>query len=776
MGISSSTGIVSGLNYDQIVTQLMQLEQKPITLLQNRQKDYQVKIASFLDISTKLSSFKATLDALNNAESFNTKSASVTKTSSGAELLTVSAANTASTGSYSVQVNQLATASKKAAQGWADQNTTAVAAASGAFKFKVGGGGAETSLSVSATTTLQGLRDAINTANAGVTASILNDGTGSNPYRLVLSANSSGSSNSIYITQNNTNLDFTNKKVEAAYAYTTNAYTGTATSNSGNNYTGTTNKTFLMQMVSTGAVGTAAYKYSVDGGINWLGFGGVAYNSAAANDTAGGAVSTSVALKAVDGSGATNEGVQAGFTAGTVTSGDKFSIDVFNPEMQAAQDAVIKVDNGTITKSTNTITDVIPGVTLNLLKADTASTLTLTVSSSSATAKDNIKKFIEAYNIVNKFINDQSAYDPKIKKAANPLMGDPTLLGIRSKISNAVTGRIPGLPTTDYTNLSQIGITSDSKTGMLSLNDFKLSSALSAKPNAVAKLFIGTATVTNTAVSFVSKTSATQPGSYSLSVATAPQKATLLGGQTIPGGGITLAETLTFVYSSNHKSSLPTNTSFAVALNAGSTVNTIVDNLNSAFATKGVGLAASNENGQVRIQTTSYGADMYFQVASNQGNVANQIGFTSTGSSNSVGVDIAGSINSHVATGLGNVLTGTSGFPEGGLKISLDSNQTGGFGSIAVSSGVSDRLASSVEAYTNATKGILKSKTDSLQKSVDDLTAQQQRIQDRLAAKEKRLRAQFASLETLLSKYNTQGQYLSSQLGSLPTIGGSNRR
>lgn len=774
MGISSGTGIVSGLNVDQIVTQLMNLEKRPITLIQNRQKAYQVKIASYLDISTKLSSFKSTLDALNNADAFNTKSASVTKTSSGLELLTVSAANTASTGSYSIQVNQLAAASKKAAQGWADQNTTAVASASGGFKFKVGGGGAETSLSVSATTTLQGLRDLINSANAGVTASIVNDGTGSNPYRLVLTANSSGSSNSIYITQNNTNLDFTNKKVEAAYAYTTNAYTGTVAANSGNNYTGTTNKTFLTQIVTGGAVGAATYKYSTDGGITWLGANGAAYTGSNAITT-----TTNYAAQWIDGAAAantTNEGVKVQFTAGTLTADDKFSIDVFNPEMQAAQDAVIKVDNSTITKSSNTITDVIPGVTLNLLKADTSSTLSLTVSSSSSTAKENVKKFVEAYNTVAKFINDQFSYDPSVKKEANPLMGDSTLSEIRRKISDAVSGSIPGLSTTGYTNLSQIGLTSDSKTGKLSLDESKLSTALSANHGAVAKLFIGTATATNTAVSFVSKTASTRPGNYSISVAAAPEKATLLGGQTIPGGGISLAETLTFTYSSDKKRSVPTYTSFAVALNAGSTVNTIVDNLNSAFATKGVGLSASNESGKVRIQSTSYGADMYFKVASDLGNVANQIGFNSDGSSNDVGVDIAGSINSHVATGLGNVLTGTAGFSESGLKISLKSNQTGGFGYIAVSSGVSDRLASSMSTYTNATRGIIKSKTDSIQKTVDGLTAQQKRIEERLVAKEKRLREQFTRLETLLSKYNTQSQYLTNQLGSLPGIGNSNRK
>ncbi len=763
MGISSS-GLISGINADQLVSGLMNLERRPITLLQQRQQGYELKIASFFDLSTKLSNFKSALDALNSSSKFNTKTASVTKTSSGAELLTVSASSSATAGSYSIAVNQLATASKKASQGWVDDNTTAVASSGGTFKFKVGSGGAETSISVGTTTTLQGLRDAINSANAGVTASILNDGTGSNPYRLILSANTTGASNTVYITSNPTNLDFANKKIEAAYAYTTNGYTGTAASNTSGTYTGTTNKTFLIEAVST-----TTYKYSIDGGINWLGYGGATFDSTKTAPTAGAPIARNTALTAIDGSGATNEGVQVSFTDSNFTVGDRFSIDVFNPEMQAAQDAVIKVDNTTITKSTNTITDAIQGVTMNLLKTDSTA-VTLTVSSETSGAKTSIKNFVDTYNTLFKAINDQLTYDPDVKKK-NPLLGDPTLLEIRNKIGNVVSGKIPGLSNADYTNLSQIGITSDKTTGKLTLDDSKVSAALSSNPNAVAKLFIGTATATNTSISYVSKTSKTQAGTYSISISTAPEKATLLGGQTIGSSGITNAETLTFMFSKDKTSTTPTYTTFSVSFNASATINTIVNNLNSAFATNNVALSASNESGKVRITSTDYGADIYFKVTSNQGDVAGQIGFKSDGTSQDAGVDIVGMINGHVATGKGNTLTGTDGFPEAGLKISTTSNQTGGFGSISVSSGVADRLSSSIGSYTNSSTGIIKSKTDSIQKTVDRIKDQQARIEERLVTKEKRLRDQFVRLETLLAKFNAQSQYLTNQLSSIPKIG-----
>ncbi len=139
---------------------------------------------------------------------------------------------------------------------------------------------------------IEGLRDKINSAGAvGIRASISNDGTGSDPYRLILTANDSGSANTIYITQNDTDLDFANKQVEAAYANTSNTYTGTITS--AGTYTGTTNKTFLIEAVTAGASATATYKYSIDGGVNWLGYDGSAYNAAASDDASGGAITTS---------------------------------------------------------------------------------------------------------------------------------------------------------------------------------------------------------------------------------------------------------------------------------------------------------------------------------------------------------------------------------------------------------------------------------------------------------------------------------------------------
>ncbi|MCC6347008.1 MAG: flagellar filament capping protein FliD [Nitrospirales bacterium] len=272
----------------------------------------------------------------------------------------------------------------------------------------------------------------------------------------------------------------------------------------------------------------------------------------------------------------------------------------------------------------------------------------------------------------------------------------------------------------------------------------------------------------------MSKTSATQAGAYSINVDTAPGKATLLGGSTITG--LPTDEKLTFTYSENHTESAPTYSYFSVAYSAGATINTVVNDLNSTFATQKAKLSASNEGGKLRITATEYGAAIYFRVINDRvvdspaSPSGGQIGFYSSADSSESrdeGADIAGSINNHAAVGKGYVLTANSGYAEDGLSISTTSAETGGFGTIAVSSGVAERLMATLEAYTDATGGILTSKEESLQTSVDSIQNRQKRVEESLGRKEIALRDKFTRLEILLGKLNAQSQYITTQLAAL---------
>jgi flagellar hook-associated protein 2 len=259
---------------------------------------------------------------------------------------------------------------------------------------------------------------------------------------------------------------------------------------------------------SVGAAGAARYKYSTDGGITWDDNSGSGYVFDTSETETGG----------------NSENVKVQFTdSGTMTVGDTFRVDVFNPTFNEAQDAVIRVDTLTLIKDSNTIDDVIDGVTLELIKADGSTANTVTVSQGELnSAKSNIASFVSAYNTVIEDLYNTFYYDPDNPTDNNPLRGDYTVRGIQAALKNIVVNNVPGL-TGDYTTLYQIGISADT-TGRLSIDDDKLSDALDDDPLSVMKLFIDYGTPTDSSIQYESKTSATSADKYGVYIYTPPHR------------------------------------------------------------------------------------------------------------------------------------------------------------------------------------------------------------------------------------------------------------
>ncbi len=774
MGLASSTGIISGINYSDLISQLTELESRPILLLQSQKANLETVSAELSTLSVTLSSLQSAASGLSSFSNFNANTVSVTKSTSGVELLSATVDSTAVPGNSQIQVNQLAQSHSIASQGFVDDDTTAVASAAGTLKFKVGTAGAVTSVSVTTSTTLVQLRDAINTANGSVNASIINDGSGSNPYRLVLNAKDSGSANTVTITSNPTTLDFTNKQVESAYAIDTNSYAGTVESNSGNNYLGSTNKTFLVEIVTGGDPGTATYKYSIDGGITFLGEDGNAY-VAGSNE-----INTQTSLSDyIDGQGSTstteggNEGVQISFGAstGTLVAGDQFTIDAFNPTLQESKDAVIEVGTLTISKSSNTISDVIQGVTLDLLQADSTETIEVKVVEAASGIKDQIDGFISAYNDVIRYLQDQLSFDPEDPESnsAKPLLGDTTAILLKRQLQNFIGTTVPGA-SSGLNSLAKLGVTTNTDTSEISLDDAKFEAALAESLTDVTRLFIGIGVPSNSQIEFVSKTDDTNPGSFGLVINTAPERSTVLGGYSVPTAGITDQETISVSFFSNATVSGDTPTTAQITAAAGSKINDIINALNSEFATKGMAISASNNSGQIQIRSAEYGDDFKIQVLTTAtSSEIDQSGFSDTLTEHT-GVDIAGTINGFNALGNGAVLTSGSGFGDDGLSIRAEVATTGNFGTISVSSGVADRIAALIAGITDSSTGRIKVRQDGLADSVDDIDAQIDKKTASVIAFQGRLRQQFNRLEVLLGQFQNQGNALTAGLTSIQNL------
>lgn len=209
MATISSAGIGSGLNVDDIVSKLVALERTPITQISKKVDGLKTELSSYGKVQSALSALR---DAASKLTSPTTWSGTLA-TSSDPTSVTVSAGAGAPTGNVSVKVEALAQ-SQTLVSGtpYASANTTVGQGSLTITLGKWATDGAEpptytgftdkagaTPITINigdGQDTLAGIRDAINGANAGVTASIVNDANGA---RLTLRSTASGEINAFRI-------------------------------------------------------------------------------------------------------------------------------------------------------------------------------------------------------------------------------------------------------------------------------------------------------------------------------------------------------------------------------------------------------------------------------------------------------------------------------------------------------------------------------------------------------------------------------------------------
>jgi flagellar hook-associated protein 2 len=161
--------------------------------------------------------------------------------------------------------------------------------------------------------------------------------------------------------------------------------------------------------------------------------------------------------------------------------------------VQAAADAVFSVNGLALSRSSNTISDVIPGVTFVLLKEgnhngvveSTDTSANVTVSADSEAIKSAISKFVDSYNAINKIVIDQFTLNPDTKRQG-ALAGDAALRGVMTQLRSQLSQA--GGNGAGFKYLSDIGISFE-KDGSLTVDDGKLINALATDPTGVSNLF-----------------------------------------------------------------------------------------------------------------------------------------------------------------------------------------------------------------------------------------------------------------------------------------------
>jgi flagellar hook-associated protein 2 len=362
MAISSSS-----LDVNSIVTQLMELEKRPLTVLDTKEASYQAKISAYGTVKSSLASLQSAVQTLTQPNTFKTLGI----TSSDLTVVSGSANTEAAPGTYNVVVDQIAKAHAVRSNG--AYASTSASFNTGTLSIKVGSGSAVNIDITGSNNSLSNIRNAINNSGAGVSATIVNDGTN---QRLVLTSKTMGSTGAITVTASDSGSGGTNA---------------------------------LTDLASASLV-----------------------------------------------------------------------------EIQPAEDAEFTVNGLSVVRNSNTISDVVQGLTLTLGKEGNS---TVTVAKNATPAVNAVTAFVTAYNAVVAQNSALTAYDAG-NEAASILTGDATVRSIQSKLAGLVNSSVSGV-SGDISRLSQVGV-SLQKDGTLKLDTSKLTAALNDSDKDVASLFTQT--------------------------------------------------------------------------------------------------------------------------------------------------------------------------------------------------------------------------------------------------------------------------------------------
>jgi flagellar hook-associated protein 2 len=398
--------------------------------LENVETPWKSQITTINSQDTVLSSLGTLLSNLSTDLSSLTDATGVLSEKEGSSsndnvLTLTSASTTAVAGTHTVEVTKLAATSS----GYLSELTNSSDTLAGSISIQVGSGTAQTITLTSSDNTLSGLASAINSAGVGVTASVLTDATGS---RLSLVSGTSGAGGNMTVTSAIT--DTTPKAL--SYADTT-PYTSTTPDTGTLGSTASASDTLagsVVVQVGAGAATTITLT-SADNTLSGL---------AGAINTASLGVTASVVTNATTGvssiSLVSNTNGSAGALTVTSSLTDTTPTAVNYNSAVTGINAALTVDGVSLTTSSNTVSNLIPGVTFQLLStSDTP--VQVVIANYNSGVESTFNSLVTDYNSLVSAMNTQVGNDSSGN--AEPLYGSPTLTMLQQDILGGISTTNP---------------------------------------------------------------------------------------------------------------------------------------------------------------------------------------------------------------------------------------------------------------------------------------------------------------------------------------------
>ena len=794
-GAQSIGGLATGLDTNAIISALVAAERALEDPIKNQASLAQVALQSYGLIRSNLSALTTASLALARPAAWNMLAA----TSSNADVAGVTAGNGTFSGTLSFTVDALASAGSVRSTNIITGTTTTVAAHSSVFVAAGGGAlgfatfASDDALATGAhkITVSQASSAATKNADAAPSGSTVIDGTNDtlqlsingSPTTLTLAhgtytgsqlaqalqdaATSAGAPITASITGSGAlALTTTRQGTQATLQVTGGDALGAlAMSTDGAAHAGTDAAVQVdggaIQTFSSLDAGQSITLNAAAGTITATLAGGLSTGTVNGNNvsTGDGSLATVVGNINNAGAGVTATAVQVGLntfrlqlTSNTsgANSGENIDASAFNANvggfltLSAAADARVTVGSGTgsytVTGSTNTITGLLPGVTVNL-KQQSAVPVTVTVSHDENAIADKVQALIDAANVVQTTIDGLTKYDPSTNQGS-PLTGDSTASHLMDALTSSVIGVVPGA---NPQSPGLAGVSID-RNGAFTFDRTKFLAAFDADPQGVTKLFAQSGSSDNNNVQFVSAGDRAVGGTYHVVVTQAAAQGSDVG-----------------LTGSFPPASLPTvkvrvgGTEISYAVKDTDSRADVASGLNAAFASAGFSLQATDTGSGVQILTTQYGHAAGFDVDWNGGGYVNH-----------AGQDVQGTINGVTANGTGQqLMVPFADTTLSGLALKITSSGTGDFGNFTYAPGLAQRVQTTISNATDITAGYITSAENDFKSRIQFINDQVASMELHVTAYETMLRQQYATLESTISTLKSQGTFLTNQVNSL---------
>ncbi len=429
-----------------------------------------------------------------------------------------------------------------------------------------------------------------------------------------------------------------------------------------------------------------------------------------------------------------------------------------------AQDAALSINGLDISSETNTISNAISGLSIDLLKADAGSFVSVNVKENRNEITAAVINFVTAYNDLRQNIDAMTSYNAETG-TGSALSGDFTVRSIGNQIRNVIFGSLSSV-NSNIRSLVDVGITTNSS-GTLKLDNDKLADALLDYPDEVETLFSLKGSSSDAGIGFVSASAKTEPGDYLINVDSLLTQGALTGSGSVTDLEVDNdSDNMTLVVDGISTGSITL--SNGVYADEDALANEIQAQINAAatLVSNGVSVTVVYDIPSDRfvITSNSSGSTSTVEITATDPQVGGRYGLAVGSGVN--GTDLVGSIDGVNASVDGQILTSPTGNSQE-LSIELLSGGTGDRGTVSTTRGLASMLDSLISNFLDS-DGFIASREESINEGLENIGDERIKLVDRISSIEARLIRQFSALDALVAQFNQTSSFLAMQLANLP--------